>query len=184
MARLKDLTAKRPEAWQSIGMRLLQEVAVPALPGSEGLDREGLELMCHRSCCRRGHLQVLPLVRRHLPMADLGHSKHDGELVVDPVLEHEPHLVDQHLAAQGGMAVDRPDQESLQPDQKRVRQTLLPGWEVREYQADGQQDAYGSQEELKVLGQTCPQPATHGEESVHRVHLDRLVSRRQLHSEG
>jgi hypothetical protein len=52
--------------------------------------------------------------------------------------------------------MDRPDQKALQPDEEGVREALLPGWKVREDQPDRQEHADGGQEELEMLGQTCP----------------------------
>ena len=74
-----------------------------------------------------------------------------------------PHLAISAFRRSAAVAMHRPDQEALQPDEEGdERDPARPGSGPSERSADRQKNADSGQEELEVLGEICPKPAGDG----------------------
>ena len=88
--------------------------------------------------------------------AQLGHAQQHGELVVHPVLQHDPQLAHQARPREARVAAHRPDQEALKPDQEGEGEPLRTPVELGEREREGNDDAGRGEEQLEVLGDLGP----------------------------
>lgn len=99
----------------------------------------------------------------------MGYAQYDGQVAIDSVLKHSPHLQDECLATELAVSVDGPDEEPLKPDQEDECELLIAPGELAECNQDCQQDPSSREEELEVLDQLSPERALRGGVALHWV---------------
>src|SRR6185312_10082817 len=118
---------------------------------------------------RSGHraLQVRTLMSVSVAAATLRRAQHDSELIVDSVLQHDPHLPDERAPSQHSVTVDRPEDESLEPDNESEQPTLFARVQVGEHDQYRHQHAGNREEELEILCEPRQEDIPPGGTAIH-----------------